>query len=331
MSWSSAPASAASKPPRALRRAPVERHPDRPAEPPLLPAAALPGGDRGAVAGRHRLADPRTSCAGRTTPTVLLAEVTGVDIAGRRVHARAARRDALRLSRHRDRRDATPTSATTNGRSSRRASRRIDDATAHPPHASCSPSSRPRSQHDPAERQRLLTFVIVGGGADRRGDGRRHRRDRAADAGHAISAASTRARRASCWSRPGRASCRRCPPDLSDYARPRADAAWASRSGPRRAVTGCDARRRRCRRRAGSTPAPCIWAAGVQASPAARWLGAEPIAPAGSMVEPGPVACPAIPRSSSSATRRSARRCGRAGRCPASRRRPSRWAAMSAS
>ena len=35
---------------------------------------------------------------------------------------------------------------------------------------------------DEAERKRLLTFVIVGGGADRRRDGRRHRRDRAPDA-----------------------------------------------------------------------------------------------------------------------------------------------------
>ena len=43
---------------RALRRRAGPGHAGRPPQPPPLPAAALSGGDRRAVAGRHRLADP---------------------------------------------------------------------------------------------------------------------------------------------------------------------------------------------------------------------------------------------------------------------------------
>ena len=71
---------------------------------------------------------------------------------------------------------------------------------------------------DAAERQRLLTFVIVGGGADRRRNGRRHRRDRAADARQGFPPHRS-ARRAHHPDRGrARASCRPCRRTLSDYA-----------------------------------------------------------------------------------------------------------------
>jgi len=50
----------------------------------LLPAAAVPGRDGSAFAGRHCLADPHI-LRGQDNATVLLAEVAGVDTAGRRV------------------------------------------------------------------------------------------------------------------------------------------------------------------------------------------------------------------------------------------------------
>ena len=51
---------------------------------------------------------------------------------------------------------------------------------------------------DAAERDRLLTFVIVGGGADRRRDGGRHRRGGAADPGDGFPPHRSDTRRASC-------------------------------------------------------------------------------------------------------------------------------------
>ena len=88
---------------KALRRAPVDVTVRRPAEPSLLPAAALSGGDRGAVAGRHRLADPRTSCARQANATVLMAEVDAASMS--RQARRAQRSGALAydylIARHR--------------------------------------------------------------------------------------------------------------------------------------------------------------------------------------------------------------------------------------
>ena len=52
---------------KALRRAPVQVTRDRPAQPSPVPAAALPGRDRRALARRHRAADPRASCAASAT------------------------------------------------------------------------------------------------------------------------------------------------------------------------------------------------------------------------------------------------------------------------
>ena len=55
-------------------------HPDRPPQLPPLPAAALPGRHRRAVAGQHRRPAARACCSGSATPRVLLGEVTDFDL-----------------------------------------------------------------------------------------------------------------------------------------------------------------------------------------------------------------------------------------------------------
>ena len=120
----------------------------------------------------------------------------------------------------------------------------------------------------------LLTFVVVGGGptgvelAGAIAEIARQSPRRA------TSAASTRARRGSSWSRPGRGCCPTFPERLSAIASARSSGS-ASRSAPARTVTACDAERRHDRRASGSRRATVLWAAGVAASPPAQWLGAE--------------------------------------------------------
>ena len=127
---------------------------------------------------------------------------------------------------------------------------------------------------DPVERQRLLTFVVVGGGPDRGRDGRGRGRTRQPRAGrrlprhrpHGRAGDPGRGRRAGA----GRSS----RPSLSAKARDAARAAAASRSGWAAACTVCDADGVTVgdERIAART---VIWAAGVIASPAAKWLEAE--------------------------------------------------------
>ena len=148
---------------------------DRPAQLSPLPAAALSGRDGGALACRYRLRRSAASSATRRTPRCMLAKVTGVDIGcdrrcvlgGRRVpfdflvlatgarHAYFGHDDwePLRARAQEDRRRDVPAPQDPAGVRARRESRAT-----------------------PAERRRLLTFVVIGGGADRRRDGWRDRR-----------------------------------------------------------------------------------------------------------------------------------------------------------
>ena len=175
---------------------------------------------------------------------------------------------------------------------------------------------------DQTERQRLLTFVIVGGG---------ERREMAGSIAEIAfqtiartSGASIRAHPPSCCSRPVRACCPHCRPDLSDYAARALDRMGVDvRTSTR--VTKCDARgvdldgthqRRRHN-----------WAAGVVASPAARWLYAEHDRAGRVLVGPD-LSLPGHARG----VRRSANRAIRRERTPAPGMAPAanRWAIMSA-
>ena len=163
---------------KALRRAPVEvtlvdRHNHHLFQPLLyqVATAALSPADI-AWPIRHILR-------GQGNATVLMAEVDGVDTAGRRVRARAAP-------------SRSPTTTWSSPPARRHAYFGHDEwAELAPGLKTLDDATRIRRRillafeqaelaHDAAERQRLLTFVVIGGGADRRRDGRRHRRDRAA-------------------------------------------------------------------------------------------------------------------------------------------------------
>jgi NADH dehydrogenase len=207
---------------------------------------------------------------GQDNATVLLAEVTGVDTAGRRVLLAGAEPlpyDTLVVATgsihsyfgHDEWGEFAP------------GLKRIVDAT-RIRRSILLAFERAELAHDPAERRRLLTFVLVGGGATgvemagaiaeiaRLTLARDFRRidPRSAhiillEAGPRILPTLT--------------------PDLSDYAT-RALTRMGAEVRTSTRVTACD--RRGVDLEGGRIDAgTLIWAAGVQASPAARWLGAE--------------------------------------------------------
>ena len=80
----------------------VPGHADRPAQLPPVPAAAVPGGDGGPVAGRYRHPDPRACSATRRTHASCSAVSTGVDAANAgRADRRAGSPVRLPHPRHR--------------------------------------------------------------------------------------------------------------------------------------------------------------------------------------------------------------------------------------
>ena len=198
---------------------------------------------------------------------MMLAEATGFDLDARTVALRTAggRGDArLRHADRRRRARSTTTSATRSGRSTPPSSRR-SRARCTSARRSCGRSRRPRSPQTEEERERLLTFVVVGAGPDRRRDGRADRRDRPR---HAARLPRHRhvARRRCCWSRPAiacwprsRRSCRRRRDEVARE--PRRDAAGRPH-GHRHRRRRRDDRATERRARA----ATVIWAAGVLAS-----------------------------------------------------------------
>ena len=180
--------------------------------------------------------------------------------------------------------------------------------------------------HDPAEQQRLLTFVLVGGGAT------------GVEMAGAI-AEIARLTLARDFRRIDPRSARiilleagprilpTLAPDLSDYAA-RALARMGAEVRTSTRVTACD--RRGVDLEGGRIDAgTVIWAAGVQASPAARWLGAGADR-AGRVIVGPDLSLPGHPEIFviGDTASRCAMQPDRWRR--ASRRRPSRWAAMSA-
>ena len=130
---------------------------------------------------------------------------------------------------------------------------------------------------------------------------RRDRRTRAPRGARATSATSTRARAGRAGR--GRAAPAAALPEALGQVRQTALEA-PGRRGPARHGRSPAAMRWRAVGDERIEARTVIWAAGVAASPAAKWLDAEPIAPAGSWS--GPTSpCRTIPRSSSSATPRS--------------------------
>ncbi|MEA2979746.1 MAG: hypothetical protein QOF09_1569 [Alphaproteobacteria bacterium] len=207
---------------------------------------------------------------GQDNATVLLAEVTGVDTAGRRVLLSGAEPlpyDYLVVATgsihsyfgHDEWGEFAP------------GLKRIVDAT-RIRRSILLAFERAELTHDPAERQRLLTFVLVGGGATgvemagaiaeiaRLTLARDFRRIDPRSAHIILLEAGPRIL-------PTLA------PDLSDYAA-RALTRMGAEVRTSTRVTACD--RRGVDLDGGRIDAgTLIWAAGVQASPAARWLGAE--------------------------------------------------------
>ena len=170
-------------------------------------------------------------------------------------------------------------------------------------------------------RRRLLTFVVIGGGADRRGDGRRHRRAGARGACAMTSATSIPREARIVLVEAGPRLLPAFPPMLSNAARESLE--QAGRRGPPRHAGHAMRRRRRDDRRAigwsrrRSSGAPASWPPSA-AHVARRRQGSR---------RPGhgrarSHRCPAIPRSSASATPPT-RSTPTASRCLASRRWPS--------
>ena len=207
---------------------------------------------------------------GQDNATVLLAEVTGVDIAGRRVLLSGA--DPLPYDHL-----VIATGATHSyfGHDEWGAFapglKRIVDAT-RIRRSILLAFERAELAHDPAERQRLLTFVLVGGGAtgvEMAGAIAEIARQTLARDFRRIDPRSARI----ILLEAGPRILPTLTPDLSDYAA-RALARMGAEVRTSTRVTACD--RRGVDIEGGRIDAgTVIWAAGVQASPAARWLGAE--------------------------------------------------------
>ena len=264
---------------------------------------------------------------GQDNATVLLAEVTG------RRHRRPARSAhrrgaaALRLSRRRDRLDPFLFRPRRMGgvRAGPQAHRRCD---AHSPQHPAWPSSGPKLAHDAAERQRLLTFVLVGGGAT----------------GVEMAGAIAEIARLTLGAGfpPHRSALGAHHPDRGGAAHPADTGAGAF--GLRRharstrmgvevrtstRVTACD--RRGVDLEGGRIDAgTVIWAAGVHALAGRALARRRGRSRRARRRRRRTCRCPATPKYSSSATPRPSTTQPGVWR-RASRRRPSRWAAMSAS
>ena len=221
-----------------------------------------------------------------------------------------------------------PISDMTNGRPSAPGLKSIEDARLH----SRTLPARLRARRNHRRRTRAPQAADLRDRrrrADRRRDGRLDRRGREPHTAIGFPPHRSARRRASCWSKPARASCRPCRRIFRSMRSARSNA-WASRCCSRRAVTGCDARRRDTCTAAASMPRPSIWAAGVAASPAAQWIDAEHDR-AGRIKVNRDLRIPATAATSSSSAISRRRKTRPDVRCPASRRRPSRWAVTSAS
>ncbi|HXF89054.1 MAG TPA: NAD(P)/FAD-dependent oxidoreductase [Xanthobacteraceae bacterium] len=207
---------------------------------------------------------------GQSNATVLMAEVTGVDTAGKRVllrEADAVTYDYLIIATgvthsyfgHDDWAEAAP------------GLKRIEDATRIRSRILLAFERAEITRHE-AERRRLLTFVIIGGGAtgvEMAGAIAEIARQTLAKDFRRIDPRSSRIVLLEAGPRVMPA----LPPRLSDYA-----ARALTRLGVEiltsRRVVGCD--RRGVDLEAGRIDAgTIIWAAGIVASPAGRWLGAE--------------------------------------------------------
>ena len=149
---------------RALGGARGPRHAPRPPQPPPLPAAALPGGDRGPVS---RATSPRRSagsCGGkRNLAGAARRRATRIDPARQPADPGRRRGSLVRLPGRGGRRRPTRTSATTSGRGLRPASRRWTTP-CEIRRRMLLAFERAERANDPEERRRLLTFAIVGGG-----------------------------------------------------------------------------------------------------------------------------------------------------------------------
>ena len=186
---------------------------------------------------------------------------------------------------------------------------------------------RAELRHDPAEQQRLLTFVIVGGGAtgvEMAGAIAEIARQTLARDFRRID---PRSARIVLLEAGPRILPTLSPETSSDYAT-RALTRMGAEVRTSTRVTACD--RGGVDLDGGRIDAgTVIWAAGVQASPAARWLGAEADR-AGRVVVGPDLSLPSHPEifvigdTASASDTAGARR-------QASRRQPSRWAATSAS
>ena len=147
---------------RALRSRPDPPHHRRSPQPSRLPAAALPGGDGGALAGRHRVSDSLDSAAA----------VERRGAAGRRARPSIQARQrliladgelVLRLPDRGERSDARllrPRRVAARSRQGSRRSRTHSTSAA----ACCSRSSAPSARPIRFGASTLLTFVVIGGG-----------------------------------------------------------------------------------------------------------------------------------------------------------------------
>ena len=109
---------------------------------------------------------------------------------------------------------------------------------------------------------------------DRRRDGRRHRRTCPQGRSSATSATSIPLRHGSCWSRPATGSCPHSRKACRQSAQASARKAWASKCWLGAAVTHCDDDGVTLADGRHIASACVLWAAGVMASRAAKWLGA---------------------------------------------------------
>ena len=201
--------------------------------------------------------------------TVLMAEVTGIDTAERLVHTdRSACLTTIWCSRPARR---IPISAMTNGPRWRPGLKRIEDATRIRRGA----AARLRAGRDRGRRSRAAAAAHLRDRRrrrHRRRDGGRHRRDRAPDPGEGFPPYRSQASRIVLLEAGPRVM-PTLPHNLSDYVQ-RTLARMGVEVMTSTRVDGCDARGvdlDRGRIDAGTI----IWAAGVVASPAARWLAAE--------------------------------------------------------
>ena len=183
----------------------LRRHRRRSAQLSPVPAAALPGGDRRRCRRPTSRRRSAASCAGRRTSPCVLAEVTGIDTAAQERHRRGPHGIGLRLSGRSPPARATPISATTTGPSfapGLKTHRRCHRFA--PPHPARVRARRDRDR--PRERDALLTFVVIGGGptgVEMAGAIAELARNALAN-GFPLDR--SRATRACCWSKPGRAA-----------------------------------------------------------------------------------------------------------------------------